>query len=388
MKNFIRVLSEMNSQRYSRLINGLISKKIPCGFFTGFDAAQWKVNNALGLKKAGVNLQCICIIDEAQRSNLKADDIPLMTLKELSTLEPKLQRMLYLFSLYEMTFEEYFRRLGIETMVLNDVRKTEERYDAVCRHLDEIFEAYRLLDDEESRAAYRAYLKGSVTNRIGDYRFAPEPQYWLEPFTPVEGDVAIDGGAYDGSTAIDFASRGAKVYAFEMDRKNYERCLSRAEEFNFTIENMGLGSEERTASYASVGFGSYMLSEARESKGSTVESARFTDIDTYVRKKNLPRVDYIKLDIEGAELDCLKGAAKSIVRWKPKLAISAYHKPEDIWTLAPFIRSLRADYKFAFRHYRANLHDEQLSEPQKNILRRLEINHMACNASEMVLYCR
>ena len=96
--------------------------------------------------------------------------------------------------------------------------------------------------------------------------------------------------------------------------------------------------------------------------------AHFIDIDTYIKRNNIPRVDYIKLDIEGAELSCLKGAAKTIVRCKPKMAISAYHKAEDIWVLANYVKSIRPDYEFKFRHYRIDVHDYILDENQKNFL--------------------
>ena len=116
--------------------------------------------------------------------------------------------------------------------------------------------------------------------------------------------------------------------------------------------------------------------------------ARFIDIDTYVRRNELPHVDYIKLDIEGAELDCLKGAAKSIIRWKPKMAISAYHKPEDIWTLALYVKSLRSDYEFAFRHYRTDYRDYVLGEAQKEEFRRLDLSLIVAMPYELLLYCK
>ena len=71
----------------------------------------------------------------------------------------------------------------------------------------------------------------------------------------------------------------------------------------------------------------------------------------------MPSVDFIKLDVEGAELDVLKGAANSIKKFKPILAVSAYHKHEDLWTLMPYIKSLNPNYKFAFRHY-PNTHED------------------------------
>ena len=50
-------------------------------------------------------------------------------------------------------------------------------------------------------------------------------------------------------------------------------------------------------------------------------------------------------------MDTLKGAAETILRFKPRLAISAYHKKEDIHTLAKFLWQLNPDYEIAFRHY-------------------------------------
>ena len=119
-----------------------------------------------------------------------------------------------------------------------------------------------------------------------------------------------------------------------------------------------------------------------------MEIGIFTDLDTYVLKKNLPRVDYIKLDIEGAELDMLHGAAKTISRWKPKMAISAYHKPEDLWTLANYVKSLRSDYEFKFRHYKIDATDYTLSDIEREILQIFGLDYFIPSACESVLYCR
>lgn len=116
--------------------------------------------------------------------------------------------------------------------------------------------------------------------------------------------------------------------------------------------------------------------------------ARFIDLDTYVERKNLPHVDYIKLDIEGAELDMLHGAAKTIVRHKPKMAISAYHKTEDLWTLATCIKSLRPDYEFAFRHYRIDCTNYLFNDDARAVLRHFGLSYHCPSGCEMVLYCR
>ena len=66
------------------------------------------------------------------------------------------------------------------------------------------------------------------------------------------------------------------------------------------------------------------------------------------------------MDIEGAELEALKGAEQIIRNFKPKLAICAYHKPEDLYTLPELIKSFRDDYVFYLRHYTDTLYETVL----------------------------
>ena len=74
-------------------------------------------------------------------------------------------------------------------------------------------------------------------------------------------------------------------------------------------------------------------------------SVPLTRIDTLVSELKLPRVDFIKMDIEGAEQEALRGARQTLARFRPRLAISAYHKREDPREIPALVRSARPDYR-------------------------------------------
>ena len=72
------------------------------------------------------------------------------------------------------------------------------------------------------------------------------------------------------------------------------------------------------------------------------------------------KVTLIKMDIEGAELQSLKGAKRIIQHDKPKLAICIYHKPEDMVEIPLYIKELVPEYKLYIRHHSSNVSDTVL----------------------------
>ena len=84
-----------------------------------------------------------------------------------------------------------------------------------------------------------------------------------------------------------------------------------------------------------------------------LKTARITTLDEVFKDRQyLPT--FIKLDIEGAEYQCLEGGKNIIAKNKPKLAICAYHKPDDYITLPQKILEINPEYKLYMRHFIAN----------------------------------
>jgi hypothetical protein len=80
-------------------------------------------------------------------------------------------------------------------------------------------------------------------------------------------------------------------------------------------------------------------------------------IDFLVNTKDIAKIDFIKLDVEGAELDSIRGARDSILRFKPKLAISLYHKPNDLFEIILYIKDKFPFYSCYVDHY--TIHAEE-----------------------------
>ncbi len=177
-------------------------------------------------------------------------------------------------------------------------------------------------------------------------------QYFDEEIIKPYGSegVFIDGGCLNLEETRRFIQKNPefkKVYAFEPEAKNFQVCLERKSKYlqdndKVKIINKGLWSEETRLHFIE-NKGSSYISSSGESVIETIS------IDTFMKEKE--KVSFIKMDIEGAELEALKGARETIKRDKPNLAISIYHKNEDILEIPKYILELNPEYKLYIRHY-------------------------------------
>lgn len=175
-------------------------------------------------------------------------------------------------------------------------------------------------------------------------------QYFGPGFIHYEAEeVFVDAGCLDLRSSLDLRERCgklSKVYAFEPDPECYKVCVRNKENYHFPeaeILPFGAWSETKTLYFQASGFGSSHISN----EGDT--SIQVKSIDEVVDGDK--KVTFIKMDIEGSELEALKGAVHTIQRDKPKLAICIYHKPEDMTEIPLYIKSLVPEYKFYVRHH-------------------------------------
>lgn len=181
------------------------------------------------------------------------------------------------------------------------------------------------------------------------------PPIWIS-----RGDVVIDGGAAWGDTALLFAyAAGAsgRVVAFEFEPANLEilrknMALNPDLAARITTVSRALWRDSATTLHFTPGGTGTRVVDAGPDNALEVASI---SIDEYAQ--GLPRVDFIKMDIEGAETAALEGAAETIRRHRPKLAISLYHSLSDFVDIPRFIASLGVPYEYYIDH--ATIHAEE-----------------------------
>jgi FkbM family methyltransferase len=171
------------------------------------------------------------------------------------------------------------------------------------------------------------------------------------------GDVVIDGGGCWGDTALYFAQQAGRVFCFEcmpsnitIIEENLRLNPSLAARISMVPKALGSRSGEK-AVFEDFGPGSRA---SFDKNGVEVETQA---IDDFVAANSLERVDFIKMDIEGAEPDALIGAEQTLRRHRPQLAISIYHETRHFASIPNWLASLNLGYRFFLDHF--TIHDEE-----------------------------
>ena len=220
-------------------------------------------------------------------------------------------------------------------------------------HQDEFEEVFNALADEKSKQSMTEYLRAKLTdNTLGFRGLVERSQYFSGDFIKLKSDeVLVDCGAYDGDSIRDFlkatGGRYGSIYAFEPDETNLK-------ELKAYVSDNGL-KNVKVYPYGAYDYATELHFAANNGKSSRIDECSETIIKTEAIDNilNGQRVTFIKMDIEGSEVKALMGAQNSIKKYRPILAICAYHKADDIYEIYRVINELSKDYKFYFRLYRA-----------------------------------
>ena len=220
--------------------------------------------------------------------------------------------------------------------------------------------------DEESRAYLESVIRVRWTMDPSQSRRNAHVrgQYLYDhPDTaPQPGDLIVDCGAYIGDTAREFLERlggQASIHALEPFPANFAKLEALAASWPpGTVVPMKLaaGAAKGTATLTAPGEEASMYPHlgTAGSGGMTVSLERLDDLFA-----GMP-VDYVKMDIEGAEMDALRGGAALIARDTPTMVIASYHRPDDLWRIPRLVESIEPHFRLYAGHNHGTVHEVEL----------------------------
>jgi FkbM family methyltransferase len=213
----------------------------------------------------------------------------------------------------------------------------------------DISAAFELLSDDEARNVYVAQLRLRL---LADFDSIGAPlagdQYFPGLFSLSADECFVDCGSFTGDTIQSFISQTSdafrRVIAFEADGAVLPTLQNFVDELGprVILRRAAVGAHNGVVRFDGNGIGGGCIAT---DSGTEVPCVRLDD--TLGRE----RVSFIKMDIEGAELQALEGAHRIIWRDRPVLAICGYHKPDHLWRVLASLRTLAPDSKLYLRSH-------------------------------------
>lgn len=217
-------------------------------------------------------------------------------------------------------------------------------------HYEEIVKAYEFFADEESRSAYASIINYKLTGKMQylmDACSTKDELYAELSSTTIR--TYIDAGAYNGDTAkeaISYFTDLGEIIAIEPDPKNYKKLIK----FSETVDTPII-RPINSAVWHEDGSGEFSSSGNRNSSISSTTSYEHKDTDvSLISIDSLgASPDYIKYDVEGAELEALIGSHQTILNARPTLLVSLYHRSRDIFAIPNYLKEKYPFYKMVLR---------------------------------------
>lgn len=257
-------------------------------------------------------------------------------------------------SVYLLEIEKQLREMGIINIFSAHLCKMigqREFPKILYEDMKKIEELKALVRDQQSIDTIDriVQLRNNDENRL--YEVFSGRQYFQKDIFDFENEIFLDCGCYRGEEIDYLRSMKCgieKIYAFEPDKENFQVLQKKyANDPEIVLLNKGVWDKKDILHFCAKGTDGSAIAET----GTDVIEA--VSIDEEIAD----RVTFIKMDIEGAELEAIKGAENTIKRYSPKLAICIYHKPNDLWEIPMAIKKVNPQYEIYIRQHSLGLYD-------------------------------
>ena len=296
---------------------------------------------------------------DKSKEGTRIHNIPVISPEKLTAEHP--QSMLIGARHFVKDVEKYFTETDYRLLSF-DAYFVIRNYPRIARIRDTSFA------DGKSQNVFNGILHSMLTSTLKGCRDVMEKDMYfcLPEFSGTFDEIFVDAGAFVGDSVERFIWENLgtfkKIYAFEPGAKQFKALEKRvrrlSEEWAFdpdriALEKAGLSSKTENMSYTftndyPIRHGLFSATEENSNKDSGDTTAEVYSLDNYLKGKE---VTLIKVDIEGMEMEFLKGAGETIKKHKPKIAICAYHYPSDLYEIIEYLEKLVPEYKFKFRNH-------------------------------------
>ena len=215
---------------------------------------------------------------------------------------------------------------------------------------------YSKLGDKTSRIVFEKIINFRLSYDLfylNGFTLDPLRQYFSSVLPLTAGEVFVDIGGYDGFTTSRFLKLCPSykaVHFFEPMTEIMREAKGRLRTFdNINYYPFALSDSAGVKFFCIAGSTSCFSNDGN----AAVDVKRLDDVLT-------DYVTFVKIDVEGAEPEVLKGAAETIAEFHPKIAVSVYHDPDHFWYLPEILSEIRPDYKFYLRHYTESIYETVL----------------------------
>ncbi|MCK9569385.1 FkbM family methyltransferase [Candidatus Pacearchaeota archaeon] len=252
---------------------------------------------------------------------------------------------------------EFYRRYLPARLPLYCVEDSCE----IDRYMEEVKACASLWDDEISQDTFNFLLQWHKDVSYRSHYVYPSPScdtYFPPDLVKLrEDEVFIDCGAYDGDTLRAFLYKtGGKFkgyWAFEPDYSSFAAMhltwerLDKETQSKIWMDNVAVSNEDGKLQFIEDNSVRSCVIDPANEVVLTKQSIRCYRLDSLIQDT----ATYIKMDIEGHELQALEGARQTISKHRPVLAICLYHRMTDLWQIPTLIKQICPSYKMFLRLY-------------------------------------
>lgn len=317
-------------------------------------------------KSKEINIDFYCDNNKVKQ-NTRKNGIKIISVEDLSSMDNILVFITVKVKVNEI--KSQLEKIGIEYVVFSEYIMQLDFKANIDKYL---YVYNNLLNDNKSKEVYKAVLESRLSGDLSYIKnvYDDNPFYSLLEFRYISDEYFVDAGAYVGDTLEKFIWNCTgvfkKIYAFEPGIKQFNSMCFRVDRLkkewglqDTQIEciNAGLGETDTILPLFEDEQNLLTSNFICNNSDKKTNEVKVYSLDSYLKSK---KITMMKADIEGFEMEMLKGSKGIIKNQKPKLAISVYHKYEDLFEIPIYINKIMPEYKMEIRHHSSNLSETVL----------------------------